>query len=273
MNKTACKALALDLDGTLTNGEKTITPATRAAVRDAINGGVHIILASGRPVFGVLPAARTLGLFERGGFILAYNGGVIIDCKTNTTIFERLLPAECYPEICALARGAGLCALTYDGKGVIAESDTDPYCLREAFNNAAAIKKVPVLEKAVTFPSAKFMVVGEPQKIAKLLPAAREVFKGRVNVFLSEPYFMELTPPGVEKAAALNVLIKYLGITRKSLTACGDGLNDLQMLRFAGYAVAMGNAYDEIKQAADYVTLSNEEDGVADFLRKTILAP
>jgi len=271
MKKIVCKALALDLDGTLTNSKKEITDVTISAVRKAINMGIHVILASGRPVLGIRATAQALGLYEDGGYILAYNGGQIIDCKTNEIIFERLLPMEYYSEICTLARNAGLYALTYDSEGVLAEDDAAPYIVKEAFNNTIPIKKVDRLEDAVIMPVVKFMIVGDSKKIAAFLPVAQQFFSGRVNVFLSEPYFMELTFPGIEKASALNVLIKHLGVSQETLVACGDGLNDLPMLKFAGYAVAMANAYDEVKQVADYVSLSNEENGVADFLRKWVL--
>ena len=271
MKKIACSALALDLDGTLTNSKKEITQATKSAVKEVISRGIHVILASGRPVLGIKPTAEALGLYESGGFILAYNGGQIIDCKTNEVIFERLLPMEYYGEICNLAREMGLNALTYDDFGVLAECDTARYVLKEAYNNSIPIKKVENLVKAVPSPVIKFMIVGEPDKIATCLPIAQKVFSGRINVFLSEPYFMELTFPSIEKASALGILMEYLKLDKSKLVACGDGLNDLPMLRFAGYAVAMENAYDEVKDVADYITLSNDEDGVADFLCKYIL--
>ena len=269
--KIKCEALALDLDGTLTNEKKKITPLTGNAIQAAMDRGIKVILASGRPALGIKPTARVLRLYERGGFILAYNGGQMIDCKTDEVIFERLLPMEYYPKICSFARSAGLHALTYDENGVVAESDTAAYVMKEAYNNTIPIRKVERLEDAVTSPVVKFMIVGEPDKMAVALPAMQQAFSGRINVFLSEPYFMELTYPGVEKASALKRLLEYLDVKQEGLIAIGDGLNDIPMLNFAGYAVAMGNAYDSVKEIADYVTLSNEEDGIADFLERFVL--
>jgi len=262
------KLLALDLDGTLTNSKKEITPPTLLAIEETIRRGVKIILASGRPVLGIKKIAQILNLYEKGGYIIAYNGGQIIDCLTNKVIFERLLPINCYNEICELAREFGVCALTYDEHGVVAESDDTAYVIKEAYNNSIPIRKVARIENEITPPVVKFMIVGEPEKISTALDEAQKRFKGRINVFLSEPYFMELTSPGIEKKSALKFLIEHLGIQREELTAIGDGLNDIPMLEFAGYAVAMANAYDEVKKIADYITLSNEEDGIADFLLK-----
>ena len=268
--KIECEALALDLDGTLTNNAKKITPRTRSAIGAALDQGIKIILASGRPVLGIKPSAEILGLFKRGGFILAYNGGQIIDCKEDNVIFERLLPPDYYREICSFARSAGLHALTYDENGVVAESDTAAYVIKEAYNNTIPIRKAGLLEEAVAAPVVKFMIVGEPERIASALPDAQRIFSGRINVFLSEPYFMELTFPGIEKASALAFLTEYLGIKQERLVAIGDGLNDIPMLQYSGYAVAMGNAYEEVKEVSDYVTLSNEDDGVAVFLEKFV---
>jgi len=268
--KINCKALALDLDGTLTNSKKEITPLTQAAIIKGMGKGIKIILASGRPVLGIEPIAQRLNLYKNGGFIAAYNGGQIIDCHKNKVIFEKLLPFEYYGEICELARKFDVHALTYDQNGVIAESDQARYVIKEAFNNAIPIKKVERLEKVITKPVVKFMIVGEPDKISPTLEFAKREFGGKINVFLSEPYFMELTSPGIEKASALEHLIKYIGVTQEELVAVGDGLNDIPMLEFAGVAVAMENAYDEVKDIADYITLSNEEDGISYFLKKYV---
>ena len=97
------KVLALDLDGTLTNSQKEVTPRTRAALDAAIAKGVTIVLASGRPTAGVLPLAKELGLDKKGGCILSYNGGKIIDCRTGETLYQKQLDAQYVPELCAFA--------------------------------------------------------------------------------------------------------------------------------------------------------------------------
>ena len=115
------------------------------------------------------------------------------------------------------------------------------------------------------------MVVGEPSELVKAKEYLEGRFRGLLNLFFSEPYFMEVTPPGIEKASALGELTKILGISREKLMACGDGLNDIPMLEYAGFSVAMSNAYDETKKVADYIAPSNEDDGVAEAIRLFIL--
>ena len=83
---------------------------------------------------------------------------------------------------------------------------------------------------------------------------------------------MEITPPGIEKASALAALLSILSVSRDELIACGDGLNDIPMLEYAGLSAAMGNAYDETKKAADYIAASNEENGVAEVIQRYILS-
>ena len=98
--------------------------------------------------------------------------------------------------------------------------------------------------------------------------ASSQCKKAHINVFRSEPYFLELVPQGIDKALSLAVLLKKIGIAREEVIAMGDGYNDLSMIQFAGLGIAMGNAQEPVKKAANYITLSNEEDGVAEAIDK-----
>lgn len=92
-----------------------------------------------------------------------------------------------------------------------------------------------------------------------------------MGVFRSEPYFLELVPKGIDKARSLSVLLEKLGMTKDEMIAVGDGFNDLSMIQYAGLGVAMANAQKVVKENADFITLSNEEDGVAHVVEKFIL--
>ena len=145
------------------------------------------------------------------------------------------------------------------------------YVQKEAYNNSIKVRKVESLEQEVSEPVVKFMVVGEPEELNKAYGYLRNIFDGILNVFFSEPYFLEITPLGIEKASALEKLTSLLHMTKDNLMACGDGLNDIPMLQFAGLSVAMENAYDDTKQYADFISKSNEENGVAFAIKKYIL--
>ena len=99
-----------------------------------------------------------------------------------------------------------------------------------------------------------------------------EHLKDRMGVFRSEPYFLELVPKGIDKAQSLAVLLKEIGLTREEMIAIGDGFNDLSMIQYAGLGIAMANAQEVVKENADFITLSNEEDGVAYAAEKFILS-
>ena len=240
------KALALDLDGTLTNREKKVPAGNKEAIAKAIDAGVKVILASGRPLFGITPIARELELDKKGGYILAYNGGCIVDCKTGKQMSATIMPQDCIADICSLARANGVYALTYADTQIAAESDSDEYVKKEAICNSTTIKKVDDLRKFVDYP-------------------------GVINAFFSESYFLEVVPAGVAKDASLDKLLTLLDITSEELVACGDGMNDIPMLKYAGLAAVMENAYPEVKKYADVNAPSNDDCGVAYVIDNYIL--
>jgi hypothetical protein len=96
----------------------------------------------------------------------------------------------------------------------------------------------------------------------------KERFGDRLNVFRSDPCYVELLPKFIDKAVAVDKLMKYLDINKNKVICVGDSFNDLSMLRYAGKGVAMGNAQQEVKDAADYITASNDEDGIVEVIRK-----
>lgn len=265
-------AIALDLDGTLLNSKKEISKRNKEAIRKAAKAGVKIILASGRPVPGILKIAHALRLEEIGGYILAYNGGVIIDCKTKEVIRRETISPDYYHTIVHTANKFGATPLTYDAEGIITDDAEAEYVKVEAKINNIPIRQVFHLnEVAALDPPVKFLAVGEHNLLKKVQAELNEKLNGELEVFFSEPYFLEITPQGIEKASSLEVLLSRLGINRKHLMVCGDGFNDIPMMRYAGLAVAMENAQDETKEWADYIAPSNDEDGVAVAIEKFAL--
>ena len=146
------RVLALDLDGTLTNDQKEITPRTRAALERAMDQGVTVVLASGRPTAGVRPVAQELGLDQRGGCILSYNGGAIVDCKTGEIRYQKLLPAELVPELCAFAAQEDVAIVTYNDAGIVTERPEDPWAAKESFTNKLPMIRVEDLAVHVDYP-------------------------------------------------------------------------------------------------------------------------
>lgn len=264
------KIIVLDLDGTLTNSKKEISPRNREMLIRVQEQGIRLVLASGRPTYGIVPLADELRMNEFGGFILSYNGGEIINWETKEMIYENVLPNDVVPVLYECARVNHLSILTYDGAEIITENSQDPYVLKEAFLNKMAVRETNDFLTDITLPVAKCLIVGDADK---LIPVESELcirLQGRINVFRSEPYFLELVPQGIDKAMSLAILLEEIGVTREEIIAIGDGYNDLSMIKFAGMGVAMGNAQGPVKKAADYITLTNEEDGVAAAIEKLI---
>ena len=142
---------------------------------------------------------------------------------------------------------------------------------REASVCRMEYKEVPDLAAYVTFPVVKLMACGAPEQILALEKQAREAIGSRVDVFRSEDFYLEFVAKGIDKAATLEVLLKHLGLTRDSLAAFGDSYNDIPMIKYAGFGVAMANSIPEVLQAADAVTKSNDEDGVAHAIYRYLL--
>lgn len=265
------KVLALDLDGTLTNSEKKITDKTRKVLQHAMKDGLRVVLASGRPTIGVLPLAKKLKMEQYGGYVLSFNGGKIIDCTNGEEVYSNSLPKEVLPDVCNIVRKHKVGMLTYQGNTIVTEDETNPYVLIECRINKTEPVKVECLEESLTEPVPKCLIVGEPELLAPVKEELEQRFENKLTFYYSEPYFLEVMPLGVEKSASLARLLEILKLKRENLMACGDGLNDLTMLKFAGLGVAMENACQQAKHIADVITASNDEDGVAVAVNKYIL--
>ena len=272
MATSQIKVLALDLDGTLTNDQKAVTPRTRAALDAAIAQGVTVVLASGRPTAGIMPLAKDLELDKKGGCILSYNGGAIVDCKTGETLYQKRLGAEFVPELCAFAAEQGVAILTYNKEGVVTEHPEDPWAAREGFTCKLPMIHVDDLAAYVDYPICKMLITLDPARRDEVCSAGKKLFDGRVDLYPSSPFFIEAVPQGVAKDISLAALLERMGLTRENLMACGDGLNDRSMIAYAGVGVAMQNAEEPVKAVADYVTTAdNNHDGVAEAVEKFIL--
>jgi hypothetical protein len=153
--------------------------------------------------------------------------------------------------------------ISYQNESIISETSDNEYVKYEAFLNKMIIKEVESFTEAVSFPVPKCLIVGKPEKLKLLEDEMNSTFGNEMSIYRSEPFFLELMPLNIDKAKSLQKLLLHTGHTREEMMACGDGYNDLSMIKFAGMGVAMANAQTEVKDASDYITLSNEDDGVA----------
>lgn len=267
------KLLVLDVDGTLLNDEREISKRTLAALLKVQQMGVRIVLASGRPTYGLMPLAKTLELGNYGGFVLSYNGCQIIKAQNGEILFERRINPEMLPYLEKKARKNGFAIFTYHDDTLITDSPDNEYIKNEALLNNLKIIKEDEFSTAIDFAPCKCMLVSDKEKaLIGLEQHWEKRLAGTLDAFRSEPYFLEVVPCGVNKANTLGALLEHLGVTREEVIAVGDGVYDVTMLQLAGMGVAMGHSQDSVKVCADYVTASNEEDGVALAVEKLILA-
>lgn len=263
--------LALDLDGTLTDSRKRISSRTKEALMQMQREGHTLVLASGRPTQGILPLAGELKMEEYGGYVLSYNGGRIMDCRTQSLIYQQTLPMDIVPEVFQMAEKLGIGMLSYEGDSIITGMHYDEYMELEKNINHLPLRQIPNVGEYIDFPVNKCLGTAEPEIAAAAEQEYLKAFGDRASISRSEPFFVEVLPLGVNKATSLERLCEITGHSREDLIACGDGFNDVDMVEYAGLGVAMENAQEAVKRVADYITASNDEDGVAEVVYRFII--
>ncbi|AEA19090.1 MULTISPECIES: Cof-type HAD-IIB family hydrolase [Bacillus] len=264
------KMIVLDLDDTLLRDDHTISPRTKEALMTAQEQGVKVVLASGRPTFAMRTIAKELHLEEYGSFILSFNGAKIINCKTDEELFSSTLSPEIVHSLYDISKEENVWIHTYIGDDIITEKNNS-YTEIEGQITGMPIVEVNNLKEAVQQPVVKVLMVENPEHLQIVESKLQQQLEGQLSVMRSKPFFLEFTEAGVTKGTSLNKLIQKLGIKREEVIAMGDSYNDQAMIEFAGLGVAMGNAPDDIKEIANYVTDTNMNDGVAKVVEKFVL--
>ncbi len=262
--------LVLDIDGTLVGSDKTISEKTREAIIKAQQRGKIVAIASGRSIAGIRKTASNISLEQYGGYVIAYNGTTVVNCKTGECIYNQMVPKELVKPVYEAAKrvNAGIVVYNDNTKEMISGNGLNEYIKIDAEACNVTINEVSDFVKAVNFPFNKFLLSGKPEHMAEVEKIMAKEFGDRLNVFRSDPFYVELLPRYVDKGVAVEKLVKHLDIQREKVICIGDSYNDLPMLRFAGMGVAMGNAQQEVKEMADYVTASNDEDGIVNVIDK-----
>ena len=268
--------IGLDLDGTLLNDKKELTPRTRKALTLAISEGITVLVATGRPWKGVPEELRN---FPGMRYALTSNGGRIIDTSDESVVEEHLLAPEDAKKALEICRKYDtLQEIYFDGQGYAPADKMDQvqkyhknpnmweYMLKTRIPVDDIFALLDQENRGLDKVQALFADMGERKKAWKDLEAA-----GGLELAGSLSYNIEINAAGVNKGTGLVRLGKRLGIRREEIMAFGDGDNDTAMLREVGVGIAMGNAEEQAKAAADYITLTNEEEGVADVIEKLVL--
>ena len=264
------KLIALDLDGTLKNSKNKITPKTKKALIQAQELGMKIVLASGRPTPGLRHEAKELELEKYEGYILSFNGARVVDVKTGETVYEQTLTLEEAKRAYERSKEYQLSCMTYKDNMIMTEDIDDKYVCIEGQIKDIEKKKVSSFIDCLEEPIHKVLLTGDPDYVGNIEAEFKAPFGDTLSIYRSAPFFIEVMAQGIDKAASLDRLVKTLGIRQEEVIAFGDGYNDLSMIEYAGLGVAMDNAVDGVKERADMITKSHDDDGIAYTLSQVI---
>lgn len=267
------KLLVLDVDGTLVNSKKELTAHTLTTLLKVQHAGIRIVLASGRSPHGLQHLVDKLEMKKLGGYILSYNGAQIIDAMSGQVLFEKRIDPSMIPFLEKKAQKNGFGIFTYHNNQLITTAPENKHIQDEAVLNGMEVVPVKNFSEAVDFSPCKCVLVSDDETaLVALKEQWRKRLAGTLDVYRSESFFLEVVPQFIDKGNTLGVLIEKLGISTDEVMAIGDGRRDFSMLQMAGLGIAMGNAQESIKACADYVTNTNDEEGVAIAVQKYIIA-
>jgi len=274
------KVIILDVDGTLFSSDKGILPETKKALVKAEEIGMKIILASGRTTSGLIEIGKELKMDKYHGLFVSYNGSKVIDCQTMETLFNEPLSVEEGKAVLEHMKKFDVKPMIDQGNYMhvnnvydqMIQFDGDNFNIieYEARGGNYLLCEQEDLAAFLDYEVNKILTAADPEYLQAHYKEMMEPFEGRLNCVFTAPFFFEFTAWGIDKAKALDTVLKPMGYNADEMIAFGDGMNDLTMLEYVGTGVAMDNAVDEVKKAAQYITTSNDEDGIAKALYKYI---
>ena len=259
------KLLAIDVDGTLVNNKKEITKATIDAISKAQKAGIKVIIASGRPLKGI---KKYNEYFEYDSLFITYNGSVVVKKDTETKILNICITKESLKTIINYIFAKKLHFILWANDNLYVDEINEQILYYETTSGTKAIKTN--IDSLVCYEVNKIILYGSFEEICNY---KEDIIKMNldVNLEFSTTYYLEIFDKNASKGLALETIRKYLQLTKEEVCAIGDNYNDVSMLNKAGLSIAMGNSPEDIKKMCDFVTKTNEEDGVAYAINNYIL--
>ncbi len=264
------KMVVMDVDDTLLTSDLKISDYTAQVILNCQKRGIRVTLASGRPTAALTRFADQLKLDEYGGYIISYNGAIVIDCATGEDLSSTLLDDKDIDFLLRIAEQSDVWIHTYVGDEILTPK-SNKYTDFESQLTGIPQREVADFRAAVTGPVVKILMLQEPAKLKVFSDLIRRDVESRVTMSFSKPFFLEFTNRSVDKSRSIDFMCNRLGITMSEVMAIGDSYNDLTMIRDAGLGIAMENAPEDVKCYADYITHSNNTDGVATALNRFAL--
>jgi Cof subfamily protein (haloacid dehalogenase superfamily) len=256
-----------DVDGTLVTNDKRLTEASRQAVRRLGERGIGFTVTSSRPPFGLRMLAEALDLKLPIG---AFNGAALV-APDLSVIEQRLVPQAAARRAVALLGECGVDIWLFSGGRWLLRDPAGPYVDRERRTVAAEPHIVASFEPYLDAAGKIVGVSADFERLAACETTLREALGGAAGATRSQRYYLDVTPPGVDKGSVVDALARRLAIPAAEITTIGDMENDVPMFRRSGFSIAMGNAPPPVQAAAHAVTASNEEDGFAMAVERFVL--
>ena len=264
------KLIAMDLDGTLNNDQKVITEKTKAALMAAQKAGIRLALASARPSPGLFKERDILKLQEHQGILMSYNGGRIVDAQTENVLFETSMDIAETKQVLRQLEKLPVTPILDDGVQFYVTDKNGYKVDYECKNNNMVCQEVGNLADFLTFAPIKILMSVQPEELLQVQKQIAGFLPESLTVVQTAAFYLEVIPRVINKGQGIRDICKVLGIEPAEVISFGDAANDIPMLEAAGMGVAMGNAQEAVKAAADMVTLSNNDDGIAAALEKLI---
>ena len=261
------QTIVSDMDDTLLTDEMILAPATQRVLRRCMERGIRVILASGRAAASLRPFVKQLD--TRAPYICC-NGAQTRDGVTDKMLVDLQFDLPLGLECARFFEAEGMYAQYYDGEHFCYNQESDFARQYEALVKMQGVHVGP-LDQALNVRTPKILGVDAPDRIEKAFDKARMLFGDRVSVTRSKPYFLELNPAGTTKGGALEKLAQLVDLNPETTLAFGDSLNDISMLTWAKYGVAVGNAWPQVKAAVSLTCDTNQNQGVARFICEHVL--
>ncbi len=265
----AIKLVALDLDDTLLDPDLRISAASIRSIQKARQMDVAITISTGRMYASALPYARQLGIDVP---LIFYQGALVKNSLSGEVLYFQPVPAQLAAEVMGICRDQGVHFHSYFNDHLVMESVSEE---GKAYAQLAGVPITTVRDLVghlKTNAALKIMAIStDGERLLELERLLRASYTDLLHITRSKPHYLEIMSPVADKAKALEVVASHYKIERQEVMAIGDSYNDMEMIKWSGIGVAMGNSRQALKEAADYVTASNTEEGVAKALQRFIL--
>lgn len=262
-----CRLIAIDLDDTLLHSENGVSPRTVSALSECVRRGITVTIATGRMFRSARAIAASLGLDAP---IIAYNGGLIRSAISGKTLMHQPIEENIAQEILGLFLEKGWYIQTYIDDVLYVKERSARAKEYEKLAGVTAIPLGPALYTQKGCPT-KMLAIEAPETILEIRSLLRERYGERLFTAVSKAHYLEMAHASVDKGQALAFLAGSMKIPRHEVMAIGDSENDLAMLRWAGWGVAMGTAKPNVRAEADAVTAGCDQDGVALAIEQYVL--